>query len=203
MKHLFFSVSFCICCVVATPAQDRGQSSSSPAQGQAAQAQPAPSVASTADAEVSIIERELVALAEAMPEDKYNYAPTNGEFKGVRTFAVQVRHVATVNSIFWSTSLNEKSPIEMDKSLNGPESIKTKAEIVQLLKDSFALGHRAAKSLTADNMLEQRQLGPRTMTRLFMVTYAVAHGFDHYGQAVEYLRANGIVPPASRASSSQ
>src|ERR1700732_724538 len=90
MKRLLVSVSLCICFVVATPAQDRGQSSSTPAQGQAAQAQPAPSVASTADAEVSIIERELVALAEAMPEDKYNYAPTNGEFKGVRTFAVQV-----------------------------------------------------------------------------------------------------------------
>jgi uncharacterized damage-inducible protein DinB len=163
--------------------------------------QPAPTLASMVDSEISGIEQQVVDVAEAMPEDKYNYAPTNGEFKGVRTFAVQVKHVATVNSIFWSTSLNEKSPIEMDKSLNGPESIKTKGEIVQLLKDSFALGHRAAKSLTADNMLEQRQLGPRTMTRLFMVTYAVAHGFDHYGQAVEYLRANGIVPPASRASS--
>lgn len=199
MKQLLFSVSLCICLVMVAQEQARGQSSSG--QAQAPQAQPAPSVASTADAEVSIIERELVALAEAMPEDKYNYAPTNGEFKGVRTFAVQVKHVATVNSIFWSTSLNEKSPIDMDKSLNGPESIKSKAEIVQLLKDSFALGHRAAKALTADNMLEQKQLGPRTMTRLFMVTYAVAHGFDHYGQVVEYLRANGIVPPASRGSS--
>jgi uncharacterized damage-inducible protein DinB len=166
-----------------------------------AQMGPAKTPGDALNASLSIVEQDFVPAAEAMPEDRYSYAPTNGEFKGVRTFAVQVRHVATVNSIFWSTSLNEKSPIEMDKSLNGPESVKTKAEIVQLLKDSFALGHRAAKALTTDNMLEQRQLGPRTLTRLFLVTYCVAHGFDHYGQAVEYARANGIVPPASRGSS--
>ncbi len=157
---------------------------------------PAP-VSAIAESEIRIIESDMVPAAEAMPEDKYNFVPATGEFKGVRTFAEQVKHVATTNYSFWSSVLGEKPPVDVS-SENGPASIKTKAEIVKYLKDSFALGHRAAKSLTSENMGERvdSEFGKRP--RLFLTTFTVAHAFDHYGQMVVYLRLNGIIPPASR-----
>jgi len=170
------------------------------------QATPPPAtIVSAADSQISVIEREFVSAAEAMPEDKFNFAPTSlnipgSDFKGVRTFAQQVKHVAATNYLLWGTITGDKSPVEM-KDDEGPASLKTKAEIVQYLKDSFAVGHKAAKTLTPDNAASPFPNvfgGKNPMPRLFMVTFGVAHGFDHYGQIVEYLRMNGIIPPASR-----
>ena len=167
--------------------------------GNAQTAQPTgpAAVSDITNAEIGIVEREIVPAAEAMPEDKYNYAPTAGEFKGVRTFAQQVKHVATTNYAFWSAVLGEKPAVDVSNE-NGPDSIKTKADIVKFLKDSFALGHRAAKSLTLANMGERVESEFGKQPRLFLTTFTVAHCFDHYGQMVEYLRMNGIIPPASR-----
>jgi hypothetical protein len=83
---------------------------------------------------------------------------------------------------------------------NGPDSIKTKAEIMKFVKDSYAYAHKAAASLDEKNMLEsiKSPFGQGDVTRLGMATVFAWHSFDHYGQMVEYLRMNGIVPPASR-----
>ncbi len=167
--------------------------------GQAQTAQPTGPVTVSAitESEIRLIENDIVPAAEAMPEDKYNFVPITGEFKSVRTFAEQVKHVATTNYSFWSAVLGENPPVDVSNE-NGPASIRTKAEIVKYLKDSFTLGHRAAKSLTAENMGERvpSEFGKRP--RLFLTTFTVAHAFDHYGQMVVYLRLNGIIPPASR-----
>jgi uncharacterized damage-inducible protein DinB len=171
------------------------------------QATPPPAtIVSAADSQISVIERELVSAAEAMPDDKFNFTPESlnipgSDFKKVRSFAQQVKHVAATNYLLWGTITGDKSPVEM-KDDEGPDSLKTKAEIVQYLKDSFAVGHKAAKTLTPDNAASPFPNvfgGKNPMPRLFMVTFGVAHGFDHYGQIVEYLRMNGIIPPASRA----
>jgi uncharacterized damage-inducible protein DinB len=77
--------------------------------------------------------------------------------------------------------------------------LKTKADIIKFLKDSFALGHKAAATLTTQNMLQTPEKSKSS--RLRLATFGVAHAFDHYGQMVEYLRMNGIVPPASRGKS--
>jgi len=164
-------------------------------------AQPAPSVASVVDGQISGIEKEFVAAAEAMPEDKFNFSPESlkipgSEYKGVRTFAMQVKHVAIANYVLWSPITGDKVP-ETLKGDNGGENVKSKAEIIALLKDSFALGHKAAASLTTENMLQNAEHSKST--RLRLATFGVAHAYDHYGQMVEYLRMNGIVPPASRA----
>ena len=152
------------------------------------------------DREISTIEKEIVEAAEAMPEDKFNFSPESlnipgDDFKGVRTFALQVKHVATSNYFIWSHLTGDKLP-EGLKDGNGPDNLKTKADIIQFLKDSFALGHRAAATLTTQNMLENAENSKSS--RLHLATFGVAHAFDHYGQMVEYLRMNGIVPPASR-----
>jgi hypothetical protein len=134
-----------------------------------------------------------------MPEDKYSLAPTSGEFKGVRTFAQQVKHVATVNYMVGAAILEEKPPVELG-SENGPDSVKTKADIEKFIKDSFAYVHKAVASVNEGNLLKpiKSPFGQGTTTRLGMGTLIVGHCFDHYGQMVEYLRMNGIVPPASR-----
>lgn len=173
---------------------------SSAPQAQVSQPQ---TVASAVDREIGNIEKEIVEAAEAMPEDKFNFSPESlnipgGNYKGVRTFAVQVKHVAASNYFLWSPLTGDKLP-EGLKDGNGPEDLKTKADIIKFLKDSFALGHRAATTLTAENMLQVPEHSKST--RLHLATFAVAHAFDHYGQMVEYLRMNGIVPPATRKSS--
>jgi uncharacterized damage-inducible protein DinB len=132
-----------------------------------------------------------------MPEDKYSFAST----AGVRTFAQQVRHVATGNYWFASSILGEKMPVADDAKDNGPAEHKTKAQIVQYLKDSFIYAHKATLTLNDQNALvavKPSWGGTSTMTRLGLAMLAGTHGFDHYGQMVVYLRLNGIVPPASR-----
>jgi uncharacterized damage-inducible protein DinB len=145
-------------------------------------------------------EKEFVSAAEAMPEDKYDFVPTNGEFKGVRTFAQQVKHVAASNYEFAAVILQEKPPADTDDDA-GPASVKTKAECVRYLKDSFAYVHKAIAVINEQNMVESLKSpwGQSTVTRLGIATLTVAHCFDHYGQMVVYLRMNGIVPPASRS----
>ncbi len=81
---------------------------------------------------------EFVPAAEAMPEDKFGFAPSNGEFKGVRTFAEQIKHVAAVNFIFGAAILGEKVPVDVGDE-SGPASLKTKAEIINYLKDVVCL----------------------------------------------------------------
>jgi hypothetical protein len=170
---------------------------------QAQPAQPAPTVASTVDREISGVEKQIVDAAEAMPEDKFNFSPERlnipgADYKGVRTFAVQVKHIAASNYFLWSHLTGDKLP-EGLKDGNGPENLKSKADILKFLKDSFALGHKAAATLTTENMLQTPE--DSKSPRLYLATFAVAHAYDHYGQMVEYLRMNGIVPPASRGKS--
>jgi DinB superfamily len=167
---------------------------------EARQTQSEPTIASLMEREISAVEEQIVAAAEAMPEGKFNFTPEalnlpGSEYKGVRTFGVQVKHIAASNYAIWSPLTADKFPKDFIGG-DGPAQIATKAEILQFLKDSFALGHRAAATLTAQNMLQTAE-GSKSL-RLRLAMFGVSHAFDHYGQMVEYLRMNGIVPPASR-----
>jgi hypothetical protein len=167
------------------------------------QRQPVPTIASVTDREISNVEKQILDVADAVPEAKYNFSPESlniagGDFKGVRTLAAQLKHVAASNYFIWSPLTGDKLP-EGLKDGNGPENVKTKAEIIQFLKDSFALGHKAAATLSLENVLQPPE-GSKS-TRLHLAEFGVAHAFNHYGQLVEYLRMNGIVPPASRGKS--
>ena len=161
-----------------------------------------PTITSVLDTQLRIVEFEFTGAAEAMPEDKYSFAPTNGNFKGVRTFAQQVKHVATANDRFFDSILGRTPPAGPDEGVgsNGPDSIQTKDQILQYLKESFALGHKAIATINAENALTpmEKPAVPFLTTRAAMASFASTHAMDHYGQMVEYLRDNGIVPPASR-----
>jgi len=151
------------------------------------------------DRAVKNTEQEFVSAADAMPEDKYSFAPTNGEFKGVRNFGEQVKHVAAVNYEVAAAIIGEKPPVESNEE-KGPDSVKSKADILNYLKDSFAYVHKAVATIDEKNVVEpvKSPFGEGTVTRLGMATLTVGHCMDHYGQMVEYLRMNGIIPPASR-----
>jgi uncharacterized damage-inducible protein DinB len=197
--------TFLLIAVLISTATALGQSTNAAAPASVPQAQPSPplTIASAVDSEISNIERQIIDVAEAMPEDKYNFSPESlnipgSDFKGVRRFAVQVKHVAASNYFIWSHLTGDKLP-EGLKDGNGPENLKTKAEIIKFLQDSFALGHKAAATLTTENMLQSAE-GSKS-SRLHLATFGVAHASNHYGQMVEYLRMNGIVPPASRGKS--
>ena len=164
----------------------------------AAQSRPEPrTLSEVLDDRTSIVEEQVVSAAEAMPEEKYAFAPTEGEFRGVRTFAEQVKHLAAANHQLAAAALGEQPPAGT-RNETAPDTIRTKPEILAYLKSSFAVLHRASLAVRPENETEPMPLGQKRRTRPYFVVDALAHASDHYGQMVEYLRMNGIVPPASR-----
>ena len=152
------------------------------------------------DKMLSGLEGEFVGVAEAMPADKYNFAPTADYFKpgattnftDVRTFAQQVAHVAQANYFYFSGFSATPPPANLDAIAK----LTSKDDLIKALKDSFAYGHAAIATITPQNAFQI--VNPkRQSTPAILAAGAVAHAFDHYGQLVEYLRMNGIVPPAS------
>ncbi len=176
------------------------------AAGAFAQSAPNPSAPPTAsqliNRQMSGIEREFVPLVEAMPADKFDFAPTNGEFKDVRSFGKMVKHVAITNVLVASAMLGQDAPKLTDEEKeNGPENVKTKEQIVQYLKDSFAMLHKAADGATDANLMSPLTNifgGKAPLYRLSLFIFIAGHNRDHYGQLVEYLRDNGKIPPASQ-----
>jgi hypothetical protein len=157
--------------------------------------------ASEFERQLTNTEKTIVEAAEAMPEDKFNFAPTGpGDFKGVRTFALEVKHIAVANYMFAAGILQEKPPVEM-KGPNGPDNISSRADVLKFLKDSYAYAHKALAAINENNVLEpvKSPFGNQQTTRLSMAIRILAHPYDHYGQMVEYLRMNNIIPPASRS----
>ena len=162
--------------------------------------EPSATVASVVDREIGNVEKQILDVAEAMPEDKFNFTPESlnlpgADYKGVRSFAGQLKHVAASNYYIWSPLTGDMLPPDLGNG-NGPVTMKSKADIIKFLKDSFALGHKAAATLTPENILQLPQKSKST--RLRLAEFGIAHACDHYGQMVEYLRMNGILPPASR-----
>jgi uncharacterized damage-inducible protein DinB len=141
------------------------------------------------------LSKEFVDAAEAMPEDKFNFAPPEsaGDFKGVRSFAAQVKHVAEANWYFFGGPVSEADSKAKQAAI---EKLSSKAEILQALKDSLAQANTFVDGITAENAFVMTANG----TRGGMAAFGIAHMMDHYGQLAVYLRMNGIVPPASRGS---
>jgi uncharacterized damage-inducible protein DinB len=146
-------------------------------------------------------EEIITATADAMPADKYGFAPTDGEFKGVRSFGQMVKHLSATNHILAAAALGEGQPRDAGDEV-GPESVRTKAEILDYLKQSFAHLERAVDAIGEKRAtVRSSPISPlkgAEATRLGLVMESLIHTFDHYGQMVEYLRMNGVVPPASR-----
>lgn len=146
--------------------------------------------------QVTAMEKLIVGVAEAMPADKYSYVPTTGNYKGVRTFAQQINHITVANYMLFS-AIGAGSPGVDVKSIM---ALTDKEAIIKASKASFEFGHKAMATLTPENVFGEVELFHRPDTRAGVATDFVGHTEDIYGQLVEYLRLNGIVPPASRKS---
>jgi DinB superfamily len=162
----------------------------------------APTVGQALDQEFRNADREIISAVEAMPADKMNFAPGSsefkgGEFRGVRTFAQQAKHLATYVYLASAAVLQQKPPVDTGSD-NGPDTVRSKDQIVDYVKGAFAYGHKALLSLTEKNQMDSVSFEGRPTPRISAAVFMLYHNFDHYGQMVEYLRMNGIIPPASR-----
>lgn len=150
------------------------------------------------DASVSQIERLWTGAAQAMPADKYNFAPSAAifipgqkvQYDGVRTFAQIVTHTIQANYNMFAAIGGIKP--DVDTAAIG--KLQSKDDIVKALAATFAFAHKAVANVTAANAFDSVR---GMQTRASMLAGAVGHANDEYGQAVEYLRMNAIVPPAS------
>ena len=156
------------------------------------------------DGLLKIYEGEITGAAKAMPADKYSFAPSAAIFvpsqkvdylspndKGVRTFGQMVAHIAQANYYFFSTLGGAKPDVDM-KAMG---DLTSKEDTVKALEGSFAYAHKQLATLTAANAFASVK---DDQTKTSMAAFGIAHMCDHYGQLVEYLRMNGIVPPASQ-----
>src|SRR6185437_12584866 len=151
---------------------------------------------------LNLFEQDFMGVAKAMPADKYGFAPAAANFAssqgakydGVRTFAQEISHVTSANYYFASKILGEKMPVD-GKAING---LTTKDELLKAAAESFAYAHKALASITPENAYVAIDGVDGLHTRSVIASFISAHGFDHYGQMVEYLRMNGIVPPGSK-----
>lgn len=160
----------------------------------------APNLRQNFDRQLSGTEREVVGLVEAMPADKFGFAPSTpgGTFTGVRTFGVQAKHIAYIMNTVAASVLGETMPPAKDD--NGPAEMTKKEDIVKYLKDAFAHAHKAIATVTNTNLADAlpNPFNPKgKTTRAEDVNLFYFHTYDHYGQMVVYLRMNGIIPPAS------
>jgi hypothetical protein len=160
-----------------------------------------PTISQALDFWISNTEKEVVSAANAMPEDKYSFVPTAGEFTGARTFAQQIKHLAANNYRMAAWMLGQNATPDQEAE-TGPENVRSKAQIMDYVKGSFTALHQAVAGITEQNAVTpvwpERTRSTGQNTRVQFAVDAVAHSYDHYGQMVEYLRMNGIVPPASR-----
>jgi uncharacterized damage-inducible protein DinB len=183
-------VALVIACLAVSAGNLAGQEKPKPA--------PPATMASSIAPWWTMISTSFIGVAEAMPADKYGFAPKDGAFENARTFAEQVKHVACANYGFFNEIEGKTPPAKCGEG--GPSPARTKEELVKYLRDSFAYADGVLKGLTPANALDPVE-GPYggPSTRLGITTLAIWHASDHYGQLVVYLRMNGIVPPASRA----
>jgi DinB superfamily len=210
MKKLVLCLSLVLMMCAVAIAQDAAAAPKAKAKkAAAAAAKPANAmkmdVTSVLERNLKNLENDVVPAADAMPEDKYSFKPTNdlikgSEFTGVKTYADQVKHIAVTNELITACLNGQPQPVPDAESDLGPAKLTSKADIMQYLKDSFAHAHEAFAKINKANIDGQvrNPFGKGTRPRLGLTIVILGHTQDHYGQMVEYLRMNGIIPPASR-----
>lgn len=163
-------------------------------------AQAPQSLAQVFDSHVTNVEREVYGLAEKMPADRYDFAPKSSiqpgaAFDGVRNFGAQVKHIATVMyMIASSVAGGEKPPVDIGPGEEGPESVKTKEQILAYFRGAIEFSHKAMRGITAENAMLPAPPPFQNPTRVAAAAFLGLHSFDHYGQMVVYARMNGVIP---------
>jgi hypothetical protein len=164
------------------------------AQGAATTAAPAPSTSPVADALRGMeqrFSRNLIAAAQAMPADKYNYRPTPAQMSFGQ---IQAHLVNEGNELLCSKVAGVPAPTHAPV-----DSTMTKDQLVAALQAAFAFCEQAFSKLDDSKLNEPIQLfGPNPFSRATAIMITVADWADHYSQEANYLRLNGVLPPSAR-----
>lgn len=189
-----------VCSISSVTAFSQAGSAAKPAQ-----AQETPTITSVLNRQLSSIERNIMGAAEAVSEDKFDFSPATanipGDFKTpepVRTLSQQFKHIGDALEAYGSAILGQKHEASADE--NGPKNVKTKQEVLSFLKAEFAKAHSAIDTINQQNVVEPiaAPFGNAKTTRLALAVGMVGHSNNHYGQIIEYLRMNSMVPPESQ-----
>jgi uncharacterized damage-inducible protein DinB len=155
---------------------------------------PAPSPSQAVLEQWNDIGRKLIAIAEDLPEDKYDFKPNPDS----RTFLAQLLHVSASMYYFTDTAQGKK-PRYPDDPKRDDLKLNTKADIVAFVKQCVQDGADVIKSKGDKGLNEAVNNGGPHLDRLYDSAYGlIEHSGEHYGQLVVYYRANGLVPPESR-----
>lgn len=147
------------------------------------------------DGEWTHVSKQLIALAEAMPEEKFAWRPG----AGVRSTSEVYMHIAYTN-FYLLTFTGQKMPAELQQDAQTVEkTIISKAEVIKWLKQSLEAVKRAHLAETRQDLHRKvKALGGMTSTVDAVYLRIIIHNNEHMGQAVAYARINGVVPPWSR-----
>ena len=137
---------------------------------------------------------KLVELAQAIPDDKFNWAP--GE--GVMPVGQVYGHIARYNYYYPATGLGVAAPAGTD--LEGMEQIRDKAQLVELLRASARHVRETVQRMPEAELAAATRLYDRDTTRWSVLLQLLAHMNEHLGQSIAYARMNGVVPPWSRGN---
>lgn len=140
--------------------------------------------------QLGVIKNWVTRTSDKLTDELYGFAPT----PEVRSAGKVLAHIADANFLICSMARGEKSPVEMQEI---EKTKTTKADIRKALADSFAYCENALSSLTTQSAAEEVKMFGMPQTRLSAIAFAVAHGFEHYGNLVTYMRLKGVVPPSS------
>ena len=136
--------------------------------------------------------RQVVAIAEAMPESRFHFQAT----PEVRSFGEIVAHIAGQGRTWMETVAGVAQPGAAERF----DALKDRAEILKVLSEYFDYGSKALAAMTDQQALEVVPFGRRQVPRWVIVMQTIGHNKEHYGNLVTYMRLNAIVPPSTAAA---
>jgi hypothetical protein len=143
-------------------------------------------------------EQKVIALAKAVPEEKYSWRPA----PGVRSFSEVFVHIASGSQLMMKLATSTLSDEELNKAIEEQSKLEkqtfSKEHIIQMLSGSFAAVRKSLESARPGTLARPASFfGTATTIRGIFVSLDVHIG-EHLGQAIAYARMNGITPPWSK-----
>jgi uncharacterized damage-inducible protein DinB len=142
------------------------------------------------DGEWRHVSRQLIALAEATPEEKFAWRPA----PGIRSTSEVYMHIAITNFGLLSVT-GPKIPANLKEEME--KSVTSKAEVINWLKSSLEAVKQAHLAVTPKDFARKVRINGRDATVDGMYLRIIVHANEHMGQLVAYARMTGVVPPWS------
>jgi uncharacterized damage-inducible protein DinB len=142
------------------------------------------------DGEWRHVTQQLLALAEATPEEKFSWRPA----PGVRSTSEVYMHIAEANFYLLSVT-GPKMPADMKEGME--KTVTAKAQVISWLKRSLDAVKQAHLAVTPKDLQRKVHIADRDATVDGMYLRILVHANEHMGQLIAYARMTGVVPPGS------